>query len=486
MVKKVKWTELLLLLPAFAVFTAILIPIMHHAPWEIFDTWRQSDTYSIAQNYYKHHTDIFHPELNYDGTGENYVQLELQIVPWLSAKIFRTLGYTSTVVPRSLSTAFFLGAAVFLYLLLRRFFSTFSSFVGLCVFLFLPLSLLIANSIQPESCALFFYTGGIFFIRMFQEKKTRDYAVLASLMIALAILEKTPTAFAGLLFLYVFFSVFGIRALRKPLSWICVALALGPWILFTAYTSKIATFRFVNGIASKHVFTSELLSFLQKDTMEFFYQSFADYFGWGIVAVSLIGFLFCLPKKKRFLFVWGIAFLLETLLIASMFHFAYYLVFLLPVCAAFVAAFLEFFFRLWKPSALLFVVLLVCLLFLADRNIWEETEIRESVDMVGTFIDLNTQPDESIAVLAGSDPSYLNAANRTGYRANIDYYDSIPSDPEGETRYFREHGVRWFVIVIPELDPSGQDYAAFVQTHYSVLTESKHCVIYDLYRQTGA
>ncbi|MGI5936948.1 MAG: hypothetical protein ACOX7I_09140 [Oscillospiraceae bacterium] len=37
----------------------------------------------------------FAPQLNYDGTGDIICQMELQIVPYLSAVVFKVLGFAT-------------------------------------------------------------------------------------------------------------------------------------------------------------------------------------------------------------------------------------------------------------------------------------------------------------------------------------------------------------------------------------------------------
>ena len=82
-------------------FLAIQLPKLDSVPWDQYESWRQSDTYSIAVNYVQYGMDLLHPQLNYDGVSENYAQLELQIVPYLSALVFQLTGTMTPVVPRS-------------------------------------------------------------------------------------------------------------------------------------------------------------------------------------------------------------------------------------------------------------------------------------------------------------------------------------------------------------------------------------------------
>ena len=72
--------EALILAALLALFLAIQLPKLDSVPWDQYESWRQSDTYSIAVNYVQYGMDLLHPQLNYDGVSENYAQLELQIV----------------------------------------------------------------------------------------------------------------------------------------------------------------------------------------------------------------------------------------------------------------------------------------------------------------------------------------------------------------------------------------------------------------------
>ena len=208
--------EALILAALLALFLAIQLPKLDSVPWDQYESWRQSDTYSIAVNYVQYGMDLLHPQLNYDGVSENYAQLELQIVPYLSALVFQLTGTMTPVVPRLLCMLFFLGSAWFLYRLMRGISGRWPALVGLGIYLFLPLSMMTAHVIQPEACALFFYCGGVWLLWRFQQTRRLAFLWGASAMTAVAIMEKTPVAFVGLVFLYVLFSLGGLACLRSP------------------------------------------------------------------------------------------------------------------------------------------------------------------------------------------------------------------------------------------------------------------------------
>ena len=69
-------------------YVLLQAPTLPNAPWEGYDTWRQGDTYSVAVNYAQYSMHPLRPQFNYDGTADIVVQLELQLVPYLSALLF--------------------------------------------------------------------------------------------------------------------------------------------------------------------------------------------------------------------------------------------------------------------------------------------------------------------------------------------------------------------------------------------------------------
>src|SRR6185437_12273889 len=61
-------------------------PILDHP------AWRQGDTASIARNFYRLQYNIMYPQTTYNGPPPNYVELELQIVPFLAATLYKIFG----------------------------------------------------------------------------------------------------------------------------------------------------------------------------------------------------------------------------------------------------------------------------------------------------------------------------------------------------------------------------------------------------------
>lgn len=480
--RRLHWVVFLLLT---AVFLAIQGGRISVPPWDGAGEWRQTDTYSMAQNFVQFDMNPLRPQLNYDGVADNYAQLELQIMPYLSALVFRATGRMDPAVCRVVSLLFFLGSGVFVYLLLRSFVGPVPALIGYGLYLFLPLSMLMAACIQPEACALFFYCGGVYFLRRYHLTGRSRFLAAASAMTAAAIMEKTPVAFVGLLFLYVLISVMGKTFYKNPWFYGCGAITLLPPIALIVYSSRHSVFRFVDGIASKHVLTKEIFSLFTKEGISFFYRSFTTYFGWAAIVLSVLGALFLFKKENRFNLVWTAAFVLECVTVVAVIKFVYYLVFILPICAMLAALAAEDLMAYRKSVVAVACVFMVISLGLRNGETWQTTQELELVGQVGRFVEENTAFDDGIAI-GNLSPSCLNAANRRGYRANIKYYDYIPTGPAEEIAYFIDHGVRWMVVVNGGIvnDTDGS-YLAYVRENFPVHAASEQCVIYDLLPEGG-
>ncbi len=464
----------------FGIFLCWQCTRLTSPPWESFESWRQTDTYSIALNFYQYDMNPLKAQLNYDGITPNYVQLELQIIPYLSALLFQLFHTTSWVIPRVIGLLFFTGSAVYLYLLLKRFVGAFPSLVGLAVYLFTPLSVMMATSIQPESCALFFYCASAYYLRRFQENSITGFAIAASAMAAVAIMEKPPAAFLGFVFLFVFVEKYGKKVFRTPLVYLCGVIAVAPFLLLMAYTSQISTLQLVDGIATKHIFTSQIFSFFTKDGIKFMYSAAGNYFGWPVMLLTLVGFLLSFVKERRFALIWALAFALECITIVAAIKFNYYLVFILPVCALLSSFAAEELLKCRRSVAAVVCAAALCFTLRLDVQRWRSTQVQTTVDQVGAFLSEVTEPEDGIAI-AVMDPSCLNAANRRGYRANIHYYSEIPDGPEEEIAYYTEKGVRWFVVVNGSVvSDSDGTYLAYLQEHYPLYAENEVCQVYDI------
>ncbi len=114
------FTVLLLLIVAFA----IVLRLYHiHNPLLDHPGWRQGDTASIARNFATLKYSILYPQTNYDGPPPNYVELELQIVPFFAATLYKIFG-VHEIFGRLITLCFSVGTVAVVGLFGRWLFSS--------------------------------------------------------------------------------------------------------------------------------------------------------------------------------------------------------------------------------------------------------------------------------------------------------------------------------------------------------------------------
>ena len=94
-----------------------------HAPLLDHPGWRQGDTAAIARNFATLDMNPLHPQTDYNGPPPNYVELELQIVPYLAAVLYKLFG-VHEVFGRLLSIGFSLGTVATLALFARAMYAS--------------------------------------------------------------------------------------------------------------------------------------------------------------------------------------------------------------------------------------------------------------------------------------------------------------------------------------------------------------------------
>lgn len=482
MVHKREKRAVLLLCALLAAFFLLQLTRINQAPWENYDSWRQTDTYTIAQNYVRYDMNPLHPQFNYDGPGENYVQLELQVMPYLSALVFKLTGSQPFWVPRLISLLFFMGSASFTFGIGRQMLKNdWAALCGAAVYLALPISVLYARAIMPEAAALLFYTGAIYYFMRWYEKGGMGHLAVSALLTALAIMEKTPVIFVGILFVALFFQKERLRSFRHPGFYTFGALSLGLPLAYYWYASRVATFTFVNNIAEKHIFTDMFRAVFTPQAREFFKREMPLFFGWAVLIAAAVGVVVCILRRNRPLLLWTGSMLLETVTIVAVIRFGYYMVFLAPLAAVLCAALCD----LLRQRTRLLGAVAACLLFACTAvhtawRAWPLATVNEAVTRQAQVIEAHTQPGDVIAV-AAQDPVLLGACGRMGYRANLRYYDYIPTEPRQELAYFRQQGVRYFVApggAVP--GEEGDAYLALLEQGYEAVYRGPECLIFDL------
>ena len=475
-----KKTEAALVAAILLLYFMLQAGTLTRPPWEVYETWRQTDTYSIAVNFAQIDMNLFMPQFNYDGPSGNVVQLELQLVPFLSALIFRLTGVITPLAPRLIGLLLFMGSAVFVYRTARRFTGPGPALFGLAVYLLLPSTLLYSRATMPEPCALFFLCGGVFYLLEWEKTMKPSRLWLSAAFTAFAIMEKTPLIFTGILILAVFIWRYGRTVFRRGLVYGYGAVALLVPAAYYVVSYQLATFRFVARITKRYILSEQVLSVFTVKSLQFFRDALPKYFTWPVLLMAFLGFLLCFNKNRRFLAVWSLAFAAECAVVIAPIRFGYYLVFLAPILAVLCSVTADELWRWKKQTAAGLAAVTVLFTAYAGIKLRNTSLVLDNkIAETGALLRRVTEYND-VVVIGEMDPSYLNAADRRGYRANLSYYPYIPQGPAAELTYFIEHGADWFVVVGGQIYCDDGSYLTYLKEHYPLYAGSDVCAVYKL------
>jgi Dolichyl-phosphate-mannose-protein mannosyltransferase len=200
-------------------------------------SWREADVSTIAKNFYQNGTDIFHPQIAWDGSGPGYIESEFPIYPYLISASYKIFGFWEPI-GRVISFVFSLAAMLVFFRLSRYLLNEKAAIAASFFFGLSPILFVMSNAIQPESVMFFFYLcSGYTFIRWLGSG-SKKYYWLTITFTALALLCKITAANIGILFLLLIIFKKGWKFLFKPKFLILGVLSIVPSILWYSYCHK--------------------------------------------------------------------------------------------------------------------------------------------------------------------------------------------------------------------------------------------------------
>jgi hypothetical protein len=222
--------------------------------------WRQGDTAAIARNFARLQYDILKPQTDYNGAPPNYVELELQIVPFLAATLYKIFG-VHEIFGRLISLAFGLGTIAVIGAFARWLLRSNVAGIGAALaFAAFPGTIYYSRTFMPDTAMVFFLCAAVYAgTRWLWEGDPRDWRGFwsAGPLIAIALLAK-PVAIVGLAPLAaVAFVRFGIAGtLRRPQTYALLALAFVPLAIYDRIVNAQAEWHWASGITKLHVIPS--------------------------------------------------------------------------------------------------------------------------------------------------------------------------------------------------------------------------------------
>jgi hypothetical protein len=244
------------LLAIFVIAAALRVHGIHDP---IFDHpgWRQGDTAAIARNFYRLRFNIMYPQTMYNGPPPNYVELELQIVPFLAALLYKVFGI-HPIFGRLLTLGFSLATVVTIAYFARWLFaSALAGLVAAFFYAIFPGSIYYGRTFMPDSTMVFFLTAGLYAAARYLAGDARlslRGAVGPTALLTLAYLAK-PVAVLGLVPL-IGAMVERVRRGRDMNAVAIATLIAIPLIILAIYDRRVASYsewHWASGITQLHV-----------------------------------------------------------------------------------------------------------------------------------------------------------------------------------------------------------------------------------------
>jgi len=440
-----------------------------HAPILDHPGWRQGDTAAIARNFATLDMNPLHPQTDYDGPPPNYVELELQIVPYLAAILYKIFGMHE-IFGRTISIAFSLGTVATLAYFARALYaSELGGIVAAFAFAVYPGSVYYGRTFMPDTAMTFFLTAALLaaWRWLAQNDTPSDFGKRfwsAALLTACAILAKPVAAVALVPIATMLATRRGpAAALRSPVTYAFVALALGPYLVYDAYLRSIAEWHWASGITQLHVLPAletSLGSFAAFRHKLGLFRGVA-----GMLAGTMLGFagstlfvaglLAGVPVRLRsLLWGWLAGAVAYAYVVVTVERVDYYLYPFLPLAALCTAALVPALaHRLANTSVAQkrpLAALYAALALVAAASALVEARLRiapyytynKAVYRTAKALDATLAPG-ALVVMGHYDPSVLYYIGRKGWEE--DPYVWTPFDEESAIR----KGARYFIAIEP-------------------------------------
>ena len=435
-----------------------------HNPLLDHPGWRQGDTASIARNFALLRYNVFFPQTNYNGPPPNYVELELQIVPFMAATLYKLFG-VHEIFGRLITIAFSLASVYVSALFGRRLFA--SGTAGLASALFfaiMPGSFYYGRTFTPDTTMVFFLIAALYaFTKLLVDDEVWTWRTLAgaSALLALALLAKPVAAVA--LIPVIAMAVRRAIAGRTFAAPALVAAVVVPCAILWAYdrfVSAHAEWHWASGITTKHVLPALYASLTSGHALHVKLTQFHQMLdllahtmtGPVIAALAIAGFIFmpAATRSRTLLWAWLAGGLAYTYAVVTVERVDYYMYLLLPLAALTAAGFVS---RLWSaldrasiPKWTRYAAAAVAAIALA-ATVQQNRAIaapyyRYSSAVYRNAAMLNAKLDKGALIVMGHyDPSVLYYIGRYGWEE--DPYLWTPFDEQSAIR----KGARYYVDI---------------------------------------
>lgn len=429
--------------------------------------WRQGDEAAIARNFALVEDDLFKPQTDYDGPAPNYVELELQIVPFAAAQLYRLFG-VHEIFARLIVVVFSLGTVLLLYFLGKEMFAARAGLIAALAYAIAPGAVYYGRTITPDSDMVFFLTGTLLFWWRWSNAGRRSDYWWAVVFGALAWVAKPPALLALAPIVALAWATSGAKAFARRQLYAFAALTLVPFFVYFRFESSIAEWHWAEGITSQHVLPQLVAELTNPASFVLGMQSaFAllRMLGSTILGPTLFGLAlvapFALPRddasrlRAWFFAAWGVALAAYTAIVVNVERVDYYLLPWLPLCALLVGGAADNVIARLAPAAtsrggrVVAAIGAVVALYLTTYSdmlqIHPYYTWSRSVYAAATELDRKLDPD-CLIVMGHLDPSVLYTIGRKGWEE-----DPLQWNVHDQTSAIEKGACYYVAIELPRL-----------------------------------
>lgn len=411
-----KRTHLICLLALLALSVLVHVVTLH-LPLDASDAWRQTDEASVVWHFTYVLPNPLKPQFFYDGTHNLFVQLELQVIPWLTSLLMRIFGW-HTALLHVIPDAFFTLNVYLIYRIGVKLFTPVYGLFGALLYLLIPYDIYYGQALMPEVFMMTMLLCTVLAVNAYLERETWGRAAIAGLSLLLMALAKLPavTIAPGLAAFVVVKN--GWRSLISPKVIASVVFAAVFTELYLHYEGSIAVSKFVAGDTSAYLIrhlSSNLHPHVYIAAAEFIIRRLLLY---PIALLAIVGLFFprTNPKLYALLLGWGIgAFWFEAWVATHNALQYYYLVFVLPgvLMAAYGGAALVHRYRRIALVALVPITVLALLFTVKDTPVLY-TPYQKNIYALG--LHLRSMPANDRILWIGTNPIIFDYSRHYGWR----------------------------------------------------------------------
>jgi len=486
------------LLSLIAVLAIALALRLHgiHNPILDHPGWRQGDTAGIARNFAQLQYNVMYPQTTYNGPPPNYVELELQIVPFLAATLYKIFGVHE--IFGRLITLFFSLATVATTAYAARWLFT-DAVAGIAAAFFFavfPGSVYYGRTFMPDAAMVFFLTAALYAVtRLLLEDHALAPRPLArsTALLTFAYLAKPVAALALIPVLAVVWQRVRNGLPTRPTA--VAVLAVVPLLILWLYDRRIASYaewHWASGITVLHVLPSLRAAATSPSAMGSKLGAFIavlalfrEHMVGTIGFLATLGALIALPwmavRSRLMLWAWLVAALLYTFIVVTVERVDYYMLPLVPLCALVLGGAIA---QLWRaiahadvaPAArwaLLAPIPILAIAISLQGRVADAAYYTYNKAAYRNAVFLNATLDRGALVVIGHyGPDVQYYIDRFGWEEDPALW--TPFDEESAIR----KGARYFISIEDNRLRRNADLCAFL-VRYPVLNPSAQWLVYE-------